>query len=261
MDDREVGRLWDENADAWTKLARMGFDVYRDQFNTPAFFEMLPDVSELRGLDIGCGEGHNTRILARRGAYVTAVDIAPAFIRYALETEAEDPKAISYFVASGLALPFRAEAFDFATAIMSLMDTCDAAAALREASRVLRRGGFLQFSITHPCFDTPYRKWVRDELSEHVGLEVAEYFRATGGEVSEWIFSAAPAALVEKMRKFRVPYFHNTLSWWLNAVADAGFVIERLEEPVADDDAVARWPQLAETRVVGHYLHVRCRKP
>jgi trans-aconitate methyltransferase len=41
-----------------------GHDIYRDHLNTPAFFAMLPDVEGLAGLDIGCGEGHNTRLLA-----------------------------------------------------------------------------------------------------------------------------------------------------------------------------------------------------
>jgi len=45
MDHREVGRYWNGNADTWTKLARAGYDVYRDCLNTPAFFDMLPDVA------------------------------------------------------------------------------------------------------------------------------------------------------------------------------------------------------------------------
>ncbi len=48
-------------------LARAGFDVYRDALNTPAFLAVLPDVRGQRGLDVGCGEGHNTRLLAERG--------------------------------------------------------------------------------------------------------------------------------------------------------------------------------------------------
>ena len=68
MDHIEVGRYWNRNADAWTALARAGYDVYRDHLNTPAFLAMLPEVAGLSGLDIGCGEGHNTRLLARRGA-------------------------------------------------------------------------------------------------------------------------------------------------------------------------------------------------
>src|SRR5205807_5596481 len=82
MDHREAGRYWNESAESWTKLARAGYDVYRDYLNTPAFFAMLPSVEGLAGLDIGCGEGHNTRLLSERGARVTAIDIAEVFIAH-----------------------------------------------------------------------------------------------------------------------------------------------------------------------------------
>jgi hypothetical protein len=59
MNREEVGRLWNTNATTWTRLARAGYNIYRDHLNTPAFPEMLPDVAGLHGLDIGCGEGHN----------------------------------------------------------------------------------------------------------------------------------------------------------------------------------------------------------
>jgi len=91
MDHREVGRFWDENAEAWTQMARAGCDVYRDYLNTPAFFDMLPDVTGLSGLDIGCGEGHNSRLLAKRCAHLTAIDISEVFIRHAGELERTAP--------------------------------------------------------------------------------------------------------------------------------------------------------------------------
>jgi trans-aconitate methyltransferase len=89
MDDREAGRYWENNAHAWTLLSRQGWDVYRAAVNTPAFLKMLPDVTAKKGLDIGCGEGHNTRLLAARGARMFAVDIAPGFIRSAAEVDPE----------------------------------------------------------------------------------------------------------------------------------------------------------------------------
>src|SRR5262245_54294456 len=112
MDHEEAGRFWNANADAWTRLARAGHDVYRDRLNTPAFFDMLPPVAGLAGLDVGCGEGHNTRLLARRGARVTAVDIAENFIAHARHTEEREPLGIVYRVASAVALPFPDAAFD-----------------------------------------------------------------------------------------------------------------------------------------------------
>ena len=104
------------------ELSRAGYDVYRDYLNTPAFLEMLPEVAGLSGLDIGCGEGHNTRLLARRGARMTAVDIAERFITYAREAEEQEPLGIEYRLASALELPFEEAAFDFATGFMSFMD-------------------------------------------------------------------------------------------------------------------------------------------
>ena len=128
MNHEEAGRYWNGNAEVWTQLARAGRDVYRDHFNTPAFFEMLPDVAGMHGLDIGCGEGHNTRLVARRGAKVTAVDIAETFIGHARAAEKETPLGIDYRVASAVELPFEDAAFDFATGFMSFMDIMEAVA-------------------------------------------------------------------------------------------------------------------------------------
>lgn len=93
MDHREVERIWDENTATWTRPARMGCDILRDWVNTPAFLEMLPDVAGLRGLDIGCGEGHNTRLVAGRAAKMTAFDISRAFVQQARAYERRRPGA------------------------------------------------------------------------------------------------------------------------------------------------------------------------
>ena len=61
MDRGEVGRPWNGNALDWTELTGVGFDVYRDHFNLPAFFALMPDVTGIARLDIGCGEEHETR--------------------------------------------------------------------------------------------------------------------------------------------------------------------------------------------------------
>ena len=162
MSAADAAGLWEENAEAWTRLSRAGYDVYRDALNTPAFLAMLPPISGLEGLDIGCGEGSNTRKLAQLGARMRGVDIAPTFIRHARETEAADPLGIDFEIGDGRSLPFADDSFDFVTAFMSLMDMPDHGLALKEAYRVLRPGGFLQFSIPHPCFAPPLRKVLRN---------------------------------------------------------------------------------------------------
>jgi ubiquinone/menaquinone biosynthesis C-methylase UbiE len=146
MDHEEVGRHWNENAETWTRLVRAGYDVARDGLNTPAFLEMLPEVDGLPGIDVGCGEGHNTRLVAERGARMVGVDISETFIRHAKAADEAAPLSIRYRCASAVELPFTDESFDFAVAFMSLMDMPEIERVLAEVFRVLQPGGFLQFS-------------------------------------------------------------------------------------------------------------------
>jgi len=138
---------WDGNAATWTKQARAGYDVYRYHLNTPAFFRMLPDVAGLWGLDIGCGEGHNTRLLADQGARVVGLDISAVFVDHAQRSEELQPKGVDYLAASAVQLPFAGAIFDFATTFMSFMDIAETESVIAEACRVLKPGGSLQFSI------------------------------------------------------------------------------------------------------------------
>ena len=260
LDHSAVGELWNANAEAWTTLTRLGYDKYRDHINTPAFMDMLPDVTGLRGLDVGCGEGHNTRLVAQKGARLTALDIAGRFVRYAQEQEALEPLGIAYLRASTVEMPLADASFDFVMATMSMMDVPEQDRAIREVVRVLKPGGFFQFSILHPCFMTPRFKWVLDEAGQRVAMECGDYFSAEQGTIEEWTFGSAPDALKERFEKFRIPRFFHTLSTWLNMLCAAGLTIEETAEPFAGDESIAIYPSLAATRVIACSLHVRCRK-
>ncbi len=261
MERSDVAKAWEANADVWTRHVRAGHDIYRDALNTPAFLAMLPPVAGLRGLDIGCGEGANTRHLAHLGAQMHAVDIAPTFVRHAREAEQDEPLGIAYSTGDAMSLPFAADSFDFTTAFMSLMDMPDQETVLHEARRVLRPGGFLQFSILHPCFVPPHRKVLRDAEGHPRAVEVAGYFDRSDGRVDTWWFENVPLEERQRAEPFRTPRFHRTLSDWIAMIAGARLVLERLVEPCASVELAAAEPVVADTRVVPLSLIVRLRKP
>jgi ubiquinone/menaquinone biosynthesis C-methylase UbiE len=261
MDDKEVGKYWDENAENWIKLARLGYDRCRDLINSPAFFKMLPDIKNLKGLDVGCGEGYNTRIAAKKGAVMTAIDISSVFITSAEESEKQEPLGIKYQVASAINLPFPDDFFDFAIATMSLMDMSDIEKAISEVFRVIKLNSFFQFSITHPCFWNSNHSWVRNDEGKRTGFVVSDYFKQSDGEIEEWIFGAAPKDMTDKMRKFRVPRFTRILSEWLNLLISNGFVLEEFCEPYADDEVLKKHPKEYDSRIIPFFLIIRCRKP
>jgi len=261
MDNAEAGRMWNDNADSWTELSRAGYDVCRDLFNTPTFLDILPDISNLDGLDIGCGEGHNTRLLARRGARMTGIDISERFIEHARAEEERETLWISYRVADAANLPYPAKTFDFATGFMSLMDIPEVERVVFEAYRVLKPGGCFQFSISHPCFDAPHRKKLRDEQGKAYAFEIGGYFHNLDGEVEEWTFGALSAEQRESVREFKVPRFTRTLSEWLNLIIGAGFTLECFAEPRPSDEVVREHPNIQAAQVFPYFLIVRGRKP
>jgi len=128
--------FWDSQADAWKRFVRTpGHDAYHEGFNFPAFLEFLPPPGR-RTLDLGCGEGRVGLALTRLGHRVVGVDSSPAMVTLARERH----EAV---VADAADLPFEDGAFDLVVAYMSVMNLDDPEAAVREAARVLARGGRL----------------------------------------------------------------------------------------------------------------------
>lgn len=188
---------------------------------------------------------------------MTGLDVAPTFLRHAGETEGADPLGIAYVLGDGTTLPFKDQGFDFVTAFMSLMDMADQAAVLREVARVLRPGGFLQFSILHPCFVPPKRRNIRDDSGQVVAVEVADYFDETGGRVERWLFSGLSEAERAGLEPFAIPRFHRTLSSWVAMLVGAGLSIQAFGEPMASEAVAEAEPIVADTRVAPLFLHVR----
>src|SRR5262249_2693578 len=149
----------------------------------------------------------------------------------------------------------------FATGFMSFMHVPETDRVLAEAFRVLKTGGFLQFSICHPCFDTPHRRNLRDAVGWTYAIEVGDYFRNLEAEMTDWLFSAAPPEAKAGLPLFRTPRFTRTLSQWLNLLIVTGFRLERLAEPRPSDETVRDCPTLQDAQVASYVLHIRVRRP
>jgi ubiquinone/menaquinone biosynthesis C-methylase UbiE len=260
MDDKDVEKYWNQNAENWAKLVRMGYDITRIYLNNPGFFKILPDISGLRGLDVGCGEGYNTRIFAQKGAQMTGIDISKKLIQKARKIEHKNPQNIIYEVSNSSNLSFEDKSFDFALSTMALMDMANIEKPLTEVYRVLKKGGFFQFSILHPCFSSTYNEWTYDEKGKKIGMVCKGYFNEDHEFVEEWIFGDAPRSLTDKMKKFRVPRFQRTLSTWVNTIISSGFQIEEFHEPHVSKEAIEKHPSLYDCNIIAQSLIIRCKK-
>lgn len=245
IDESVIAAAWDQNAETWTELVRAGKDFFRDVFNNPCFFAFLPDLADKQVLDLGCGEGTNTRLLARRGLRLTGVDFSTRMIAAARAAETSEPLGIDYRVGSFTSLEaFQDASFDAAISTMALMDSLEFDQTARAVFRVLRRGGSFSFSVEHPCFETPGTRWLYDSNGREEGLVISDYF-AGEAYMKEWRFKSVKDDEAPPFVCAKVPY---RMEHYVNGLCDAGFRILRMEEARPTTEMVAAYPRLARLR-------------
>lgn len=94
-------------------------------------------------LDVGCGTGELSRLVARAGAEVTGVDLAPALVDTARRRAEEEALAITYEVADCEALPYDDGTFDVVTSSVAAIFAPEHAAVATELAHVCAPGGQL----------------------------------------------------------------------------------------------------------------------
>jgi SAM-dependent methyltransferase len=216
-----LGEGWDRHAREWIAWARTGLDTY-EAFHRDAFLPLVPRPGRLT-VDVGCGEGRVSRDLRALGHKVIAVDMSPAMTRAAATHPALPVPAV---VADAARLPLASGVADCAVAFMSLHDIDHMPAAVREIARILTVGGRLVIAIVHPINSAgrftgdradPDRPFVIDGSY----LKPERYVDAVDRDGLTMTFHGE----------------HRPLQAYTEALAGAGFVIERLREPTSPDPA------------------------
>lgn len=127
---------------AYEVTSAIGFLGARREAFTRLAIQARPRPGD-RFLDVGCGTGYLTRVIAPvvgPKGQVTGVDPSAEMIEYARRRA---PGNCDYQVAEGQALPFPDASFDAVTIGYGLRNFVDVDAGLREFRRVLRPGGRL----------------------------------------------------------------------------------------------------------------------
>src|SRR5579883_1893761 len=112
--------------------------------------ERLSPAPGERVLDLACGTGWTSRLLARRGAGVTGADFAAGLIETAKARAAEEGLAIDYAVEDAERLSFPNGSFDAVVSTFGVMFTHCPEAAAFEIARVCRMGGRLALAAWKP---------------------------------------------------------------------------------------------------------------
>lgn len=103
----------------------------------------LPQDKNLRILDVGCGAGFFSVLLAKEGYQVTGVDLTPDMVENARTLAAEEKTDCEFLVMDAENLRFADESFDVVISRNLTWTLPDVKSAYREWVRVLKKGGIL----------------------------------------------------------------------------------------------------------------------
>ena len=142
-------------------------------------------------------------------------------------------------IGDGAALPVADAAADCVVAFMSLQDVDAMEQAVAEAAHALCAGGRLVIAITHPANTAGHFAPGPDDGAQPFVLERSWFERATLSDTCE-------------RDGFTMTFHseHRPLHDYTDALADAGFLIERIRE-VGDPDPADKWHR------VPLFLHLR----
>jgi SAM-dependent methyltransferase len=187
-------------------------------YERPATLSLLPDVSGLRVLDLGCGPGLNTEELLNRGADVVAVDVTPRMIELTRERVGDRATILRADAEQPLTFAGDGE-FDFVLAALMLDYIDDWRPLFHELRRVLKPGGRFQFSCGHPQMDFwLVRERIKPE-SNYFDRELFDY---------PWPSFGTPVPVIRSYRR--------SMSEVLMPLVEAGFKLEQFLEPLPTDE-------------------------
>jgi ubiquinone/menaquinone biosynthesis C-methylase UbiE len=155
-------------------------------------------------LDIACGSGYGSRLLADAAARVIGVDVSPEAIDYA-RSKFANPK-VEFVVGSATAIPLDDDSVDLVVTYETIEHIDDYRAFMAEIRRVLKPGGLAIVSTPN---DLEYEEgnhfhlheFERDELLALVGdyfEYVDDYYQATWKYVALDRMSGMDAAQTER---------------------------------------------------------------
>jgi ubiquinone/menaquinone biosynthesis C-methylase UbiE len=238
-------RPWEEEARNWVRWARTpDHDVF--SYYAPSFFEEVVPAARGLTLEIGCGEGRVARQLASTAHNVVALDSSSTLVQFARKADAQS----AYLLGDATALPFADATFQTVVAYNSLQTMAvmvDMARAVRETGRVLKPSGHFCLCVAHPMTDVGRVK----EPSAGGDLIISgTYFE----------HQSVNETVTKDTLEMTFHGWTYTLEDYVRALEEAGFLIERVREPVPSAEQATKRPSLEGWRRVPLFLFVRAVK-
>ncbi|MER2008520.1 MAG: class I SAM-dependent methyltransferase [Psychrobacillus sp.] len=224
-------KRWDKFAEKYAANHLEHGDPHKEVYLNPTLFSLMGNLNNKKVLDAGCGEGYLSRLMEKAGAAVTAIDYSSKMIEIA-KSRTTSELNIEFKQSNCENLHFIMEGtYDVVVSNMVIQDLEGYQQAFNEIYRVLREGGIFIFSILHPCFQTPESGWEKGDDGKKLYWKVDNYF-----------YEGA----YEQRGMDQVIFYHRTLTSYVKAICEAGFLIEEIVEPTPSEEMLKKYPTFRE---------------
>ena len=249
------------NVAGWYDRVVNDDDSYQVKVILPNVTRLMDSKKGEKILDLACGQGFFSHALAVSGAHVTGIDIAPELINIA-RTHASHNQEF-YITSADDLRAFKDKTFDKALSVLAIQNIENLGATFKEVSRVLKDKGLFVVVLNHPTFRIPGKSsWGFDETAPHGGVEyrrVDEYMSESRSAIEMHPGLSASG----KMKKEVTYSFHRPLQVYSKSLANAGFVIARIEEWMSHKESEHGPRKTAEDRArkeIPLFLCLECLK-
>ena len=222
--DAKPSTSWDHVAEWYGGYLSQKDTVQRD-IVFPGALRMLGVGKGKLFLDIACGEGSFAQMIAKQGGDVMGLDAAPALVRRA---QMKNVKNAEFVVANAEHFADRVgdKKFDGAACILAVQNIKNMEGLFQSAAQVLKRDASLVIVLNHPAFRIPRQTaWGFEEERKLMYRRVDSYMTPNGIPIAMHPGDAPSMKTLS---------FHRPLSAYITALADAGFVVDAMEEWVSN---------------------------
>ena len=244
-------RYWDDHADLW--FGTTALPQYGVRFETEDDLHFFADVKGKKVLELCCGSGHSLKYLAERGAgELWGLDLSQKQLDNAGKLLKEcgcDCRLICAPMESDSDIPN--DYFDYVFSIYGIGWTTDLPGTFKRIASYLKKDGIFIFSWGHPlhyCVAKSYE----------TGEDVVD-----NGEL---VFSRSyfdESYFNMPVHETDVTFANRKISTYVNALYEAGFIIERMVEQTdmqTLSDAEDNSAKAQKARMVPLSMCFKCRK-
>ena len=251
---------WGKVAD-WYDEVVADPDSYQKKVILPNILRIVSPAKGKKILDLACGQGFFSHEISKAGAEVVGVDISPELImkskKQALRSADIRQKANSSRLAPSrsavsagpvfLISPaddlsiLKEQKFDIVISILAIQNIENISKTFKEVSKTLLPEGKFVIVLNHPVFRIPKKSsWGYDDASKIQYRRVDEYLSESRADID-----MNPGA---EGKGEKTISFHRPLQIYSKTLANAGFVISRIEEWTSHKESEKGPRQIAEDR-------------